>query len=105
MLAPTETERARVRLQRPTTLKISATIITFNEADNIRAACESVAWADEIVVVDSESTDNPREIAAGLGPQVSTHPWPGFAEQKQFAAGAATHDSVCSLAADPRLSD
>src|SRR5437588_631467 len=43
-------------------LRISATIITFNEADNIRAACESMAWADEIVVVDSKSTDNTREI-------------------------------------------
>ena len=41
-------------------MKISATIITFNEESNIKAACESVAWADELVVVDSNSTDATR---------------------------------------------
>jgi len=66
-------------------MKISATIITFNEAENIRAACESVAWADEILVVDSESTDATREIAEELGARVIVKPWPGFAKQKQFA--------------------
>jgi glycosyltransferase involved in cell wall biosynthesis len=86
-------------------LRISATIITFNEARNIRAACESVAWADEIVVVDSESTDNTREIAAACGARVLTHPWPGFAEQKQFAAEATRHDWIFSLDADERLSN
>ena len=86
-------------------MKISATIITFNEAGNIRAACESVAWADEIVVVDSESADKTREIAAECGARVITHSWPGFAEQKQFAAEAATHDWIFSLDADERLSE
>ena len=51
-------------------MKITATIITFNEAENIRAACESVAWADEILVVDSQSTDSTREVAAECGAQV-----------------------------------
>jgi len=88
----------------PGNMKISATIITFNEAGKIRAACESVAWADELVVVDSESTDDTREIAAECGARVITHPWPGFAEQKQFAAEAATHDWIFSLDADERLS-
>ncbi len=86
-------------------MKISATIITLNEAGNIRAACESVAWADEILVVDSESIDKTREIAAECGARVITHPWPGFAEQKQFAAEGAEHDWVFSLDADERLSD
>ena len=86
-------------------VKISATIITFNEAEKIRAACESAAWADEIVVVDSESTDSTREIAAACGARVIIHPWPGFAEQKQFAAEAATHDWIFSLDADERLSN
>lgn len=86
-------------------MKISATIITFNEADNIRQACESVSWADEIVVVDSESTDATREIAAECGARVITRPWPGFAEQKQFAAEEATHDWIFSLDADERVSD
>src|SRR5437588_4860740 len=85
-------------------MKISATIITFNEAENIRASCESVAWADEIIVVDSESTDATREIATECGARVITRPWPGFAEQKQFAAEAATHDWIFSLDADERVS-
>ena len=83
-------------------MKISATIITFNEAENIRAACESVAWADELLVVDSESTDATREIARDCGARVISRPWPGFAAQKQFAADHAAHDWVFSLDADER---
>jgi len=59
-------------------MKISATIITHNEAANIRDACESVSWADEILVVDSESTDNTRQIAAAGGARVIINPWPGL---------------------------
>jgi glycosyltransferase involved in cell wall biosynthesis len=86
-------------------LKVTATIITFNEAENIRAACESVAWADEILVVDSESTDETRSIAEACGARVIVRPWPGFAAQKQFAAEAAQNDWVFSLDADERVSD
>jgi glycosyltransferase involved in cell wall biosynthesis len=85
-------------------LKISATIITFNEAENIRAACESLAWADEIIVVDSESTDATREIAAECGARVIVRAWSGFAAQKQFAAEQAAHEWVFSLDADERVS-
>lgn len=85
-------------------MKITATIITFNEAENIRAACESVSWADEILVVDSESTDGTREIAAGCGARVISRPWPGFAAQKQFASDEAAHEWVLSLDADERVS-
>ena len=73
-------------------MRITATIITFNEAENIRAACESVAWADEILVVDSESTDSTRDIATEIGARVITNAWPGFAAQKQFAVDSARHD-------------
>ena len=86
-------------------MKISATIITFNESENIRAACESVAWADEILVVDSRSTDGTAEIAEGCGARVVVRDWPGFAAQKQFAADSATHDWVFSLDADERVTD
>src|SRR5258708_8640651 len=85
-------------------MKISATIITFNEAENIRDACASVSWADEIVVVDSESTDSTRKIATECGARVIVNPWPGFAAQKQFAVEAARHDWIFSLAADERVS-
>lgn len=85
-------------------MKISAVIITFNEEENIHAACESVAWADEIVVVDSESTDATREIAKTCGARVLVNKWPGFAAQKQFATEAAANDWVLSLDADERVS-
>jgi glycosyltransferase involved in cell wall biosynthesis len=86
-------------------MKISATIITFNEEDNIREACESVAWADELIVVDSGSTDKTREIAQTCGARVITREWEGFSAQKQFAADQATHDWIFSLDADERVSD
>lgn len=86
-------------------MKISATIITFNEESNIKAACESVAWADEIVVVDSESADQTREIAAACGARVLVNRWPGFGAQKQFAVDQASFDWIFSLDADERVSD
>jgi glycosyltransferase involved in cell wall biosynthesis len=85
-------------------MKITATIITLNEAENIRVACESVAWADEILVVDSESTDSTRAIAAECGARVIVNPWPGFSAQKQFAVDAAGNDWIFSLDADERVS-
>jgi len=85
-------------------MKISAVIITFNEEENIRAACESVAWADDIVVVDSESTDATRDIAGDCGARIILNKWPGFAAQKQFATDAASDDWVFSLDADERVS-
>ena len=86
-------------------MKITATIITFNEAEHIRAACESVAWANEILVVDSESTDATREIARECGARVIERAWPGFAAQKQFAVDEAAHEWIFSLDADERVSD
>jgi len=86
-------------------VKISAVIITFNEEAKIADAIRSVAWADEILVVDSESTDRTREIASGLGARVITEKWRGFSGQKQFATDWATHDQIFSLDADERVSD
>jgi len=86
-------------------MKITATIITFNEQQNIEAACESVSWADELIVVDSNSTDATRELAAKHGAKVINREWPGFSAQKQFATDQATNDWVFSLDADERVSD
>lgn len=86
-------------------MKVSVVIITKNEENNIADAIRSSAWADEIVVIDSESTDNTRRIAAELGARVIVREWPGFSEQKQFAVDAAAYDRVFSLDADERFSD
>ena len=86
-------------------MKITATIITFNEESNIADAIRSVSWADEIVVVDSESTDRTRQIAGEMGAKVLVNSWPGFSAQKQFAVDRASHDWIFSLDADERVSD
>ncbi|MDX6713427.1 MAG: hypothetical protein QOH96_4443 [Blastocatellia bacterium] len=85
-------------------MKISATIITLNEEENILAACQSVSWADEIVVVDSGSTDATCEIALNAGARVLSRAWSGFADQKQFAVDQARNDWIFSLDADERVS-
>jgi (heptosyl)LPS beta-1,4-glucosyltransferase len=86
-------------------MKISATIITFNEEANIQEACDAVSWADEIIVVDSRSTDQTAKLASQSGARVISRDWPGFAEQKQFASDAASYDWIFSLDADERVSD
>ena len=83
--------------------KLSVIIITKNEAVNIRACIESVAWADEIIVVDSGSSDATVEICRELGAQVYVHDWPGFGMQKNRALGYATKDWVFSIDADERV--
>jgi len=85
-------------------VKISAVIITHNEEQNILAALESVSWADEIVVIDSNSTDRGCQIATDYGANVVVHDWPGFSDQKQFGVDAAVHDWIFSLDADERVS-
>ena len=83
--------------------KLSVTVITKNEAADLGAALESVAWADEIVVVDSESTDDTVTIARKFTSHVTTRPWPGYIDQQNHAASLATHDWILSLDADERV--
>jgi glycosyltransferase involved in cell wall biosynthesis len=85
-------------------MKITATIITFNEEHNIAKAIESLSWADEIVVVDSESTDCTVEIARRFTDRVFIRPWPGYSAQKNFAAEQAANEWIFSLDADERVS-
>src|SRR6478752_3980977 len=82
---------------------VTATVITFNEAANIQAALESLSWADEIIVVDSESTDDTVSIARKFTEHVIVRPWPGYVAQKNFAAERAAHDWIFSLDADERV--
>ena len=86
-------------------VKISATIITLNEERNIARAIESLRCADEIVVVDSGSTDRTVEIAEKLGARVIESAWPGYANQKNRAAEQASHDWILSIDADESLSE
>ena len=85
-------------------MPLTATVITLNEFANLRAALESVSWADEIIVVDSESTDDTAAIAREFTDKVIVRPWSGYTAQKNFAAEQASHDWILSLDADERIS-
>ncbi|MFL6373937.1 MAG: glycosyltransferase family 2 protein [Pyrinomonadaceae bacterium] len=85
-------------------MKISAVIIARDEEQKIGDALRSVAWADEVLLVDSESTDRTREIAEELGARIIVQPWLGFSKQKQFAVDSAANDWIFSLDADEAVS-
>jgi glycosyltransferase involved in cell wall biosynthesis len=84
-------------------VKLTVTVITHNEQDHIGAALDSVAWADEVIVVDSGSTDQTAEIARGKATRVIVREWPGYSAQKNFAADQASNDWVLSMDADERV--
>ncbi len=83
--------------------KLSVTVITRNEEANLGAALESVSWADEIIVVDAESTDRTVEVASRFTKNVVVRRWNGYVEQKNHAAEIASHDWILSLDADERV--
>ncbi len=85
-------------------LKISATIVAYNEEKNLGQALDSLDFCDETVVVDSGSSDATVEVALARGARVIRNAWPGYAAQKNFAAGAAAHDWILSLDADEAVS-
>lgn len=82
---------------------LSACIITLNEADRIDACLDSLAFCDEMIVVDSGSTDGTRERATAKGARVLERGFDGYRAQKDFAVGAARHDWVLCLDADERV--
>src|SRR6266581_6691399 len=85
--------------------RISACLITFNEEHNLPRALDSLRGiADEIVVVDSGSTDRTLEIARERGAVTYHRAWTSYSEQKNYAAERATHDWILSLDADEELS-
>jgi glycosyltransferase involved in cell wall biosynthesis len=85
-------------------MDLSVVIITKNEAGNIADALESVRWVDDVVVVDSGSSDATVEIARQFTDHVTTRAWEGYGAQKNYATGLAAHDWVLSLDADERVS-
>jgi glycosyltransferase involved in cell wall biosynthesis len=84
---------------------LSVTIIAMNEERCIAQAIRSVGWADEVIVVDSGSTDRTIQIARELGAQVISRGWPGFGQQKNFAQSQARNDWVLNIDADESVPD
>lgn len=84
---------------------LSVTIITLNEKENIARAIQSVKWAEEILVVDSGSTDGTVELARELGARVIHNPWPGYGKQKNFAQSRASHDWILNIDGDEMVPD
>lgn len=84
-------------------IRISATVRTRNEEQNIEGCLKSIAWADEIVVVDSHSADATREIAKKYTDRIIVRDWPGHIAQSQFATDQTTSDWVLSMDADERV--
>ena len=84
-------------------MKLTVTVITYNESEHIDAALESVAWADEILVVDSGSADATVAIARARASRVLERAWTGYSDQKNFAAAQASNDWVLSMDADERV--
>ncbi len=83
---------------------VSATLITFNEERNIAGAVESLSWAEEIVVVDSGSTDATLEICRRYTDRIFHRDWSGYVDQKNYAVERAANDWIFSLDADERAS-
>ena len=103
---PVFTEECRVPLQkqRRSLPSLSVTVITKNEAHNIEACLRSVAFADEVIVLDSGSTDATVELAVSMGAKVSERmDWAGFGIQKNRALALATSEWVLSIDADERV--
>lgn len=90
-------------------MKISVVIITQNERDNLPRCLESIKWADEIIVVDSGSTDGTVDIAKNSGAVVFENQWKGYGAQKNLGINKTTGDWVLSIDADeaavPELQD
>ncbi len=84
--------------------RLSVVVVTQNEEERIRACLEAAAWADELIVVDAESSDKTAAIARELTDHVFVRPWPGFAAQKNFGLEQAHGDWILSLDADELVS-
>jgi glycosyltransferase involved in cell wall biosynthesis len=91
-------------METPRRASLSVAIITLNEEANLPRTLASVAWANEIVIIDSGSTDDTRAIAQSYGARFITEPWRGFAAQKNFAISLCTSEWVLSLDADEVVS-
>ena len=85
-------------------LPISVCIITYNEEDKIERCLQSVSWADEIIVVDSGSTDKTVEICKRFTDKIEYRAWTGYVDQKNHAISLAKNDWILSVDADEEIS-
>ncbi|MFH1372620.1 MAG: glycosyltransferase family 2 protein [bacterium] len=85
-------------------MELSVVIISRNEEENIRRCIQSVSWADEVILVDSQSTDRTREIAGQLGVRIFSPPWRGFGHAKREAVKQARGKWILSIDADEVVS-
>ena len=85
--------------------KLTVLIIAFNEEKNLRDCLESVKWADEIIVIDSFSTDKTVEISKEFTDKVISRKWEGFSSQRKFSIEQASHEWILSLDADERITE
>jgi len=84
-------------------MKISAKIIVRNEEHNIEGVCKTVSWADEIIIVDSDSTDKTVEIARKYTDKISNRKWNGYKDKHEFADAQTTGDWIFWIDADERV--
>ncbi len=104
-----DSEKNELRGKKPQAETISAVIITKNEEANIRRCLDSLKWVDEVIVVDSGSQDDTRQLATELGATVYDAPWTGYGPAKAFGVDKATSRWILSVDADevvtPELAD
>jgi (heptosyl)LPS beta-1,4-glucosyltransferase len=86
-------------------MRISASIIVFNEEKHIAALCDTLGWADEIVIVDSNSTDRTVEIARRYTDKVFQHEFKGYKDKHEFADSRTSGDWIFWIDADERVTD
>ncbi len=96
---------AKIQINKTKTnkLPVSVTVLTFNEEENIRLCLESVSWADEIIIIDSGSTDKTLDICKQYTDKVYCKKWAGFVEQKNFATSKTSNDWIFNIDADERV--
>lgn len=81
-------------------MKVTAVVLTYNDAPSIRRCLESIRWADELIVLDSHSTDGTTELCLEYTPHVYQESFSGFGRLRNVAIGKATHDWIFSLDTD-----
>jgi glycosyltransferase involved in cell wall biosynthesis len=84
-------------------VKISASVIVYNEEANIAELCEGLGWCDEIVIVDSDSSDRTVEIARNYTDKIFQHPFRGYKDKHEFADSRTTGDWIFWIDADERV--